>query len=438
MEFSISAINLCKDIILTAYDFTEKCVLLKEELVFCNVLNETDDFDSVMSNKDFKKALKNHLATGLNEDPKTSKWGKLTDKILISDFDLYFKCRVEKDARFYLDEKFKDITIDEYNEAITLIKRKGKNLNTWLVRQREIVIYSMDFLNTPDIQYLKKELSEKKKKKMEEKLNKSSDDIKEEVNKKLFKSPKSVPFTYVVDDILEDDILDKEDLDETMKEDENEPDELDNVPEEYKTAEGYLKDDFVEEQEENSEQEIKGLAKMFKKRHENIANGNIQDLYETDPEQLEEFLEFHPIDKDTIIFEPCKGNGAISNVFKKNGYTVIERDKYIPNEDGELHDFLEAEMPTHFDLIFTNPPFNGKGKFIERCIDANKPFVLLLPLKTLTQRKVLKNALDKVGLKIVFPKRDMKFLHKGKWVQPEDCAWFISTESIGLIEMIYM
>jgi 16S rRNA A1518/A1519 N6-dimethyltransferase RsmA/KsgA/DIM1 with predicted DNA glycosylase/AP lyase activity len=101
---------------------------------------------------------------------------------------------------------------------------------------------------------------------------------------------------------------------------------------------------------------------------------------------LEQF--FWVIDEDTheprpgIIYEPCHGNGAITNVLLEQGYQVEARDLFTI--EGQHDDFLSAEtIHPKFDVIFTNPPYHLKSEFLAKCYELGKPFALLLPLQTL-------------------------------------------------------
>jgi hypothetical protein len=82
--------------------------------------------------------------------------------------------------------------------------------------------------------------------------------------------------------------------------------------------------------------------------------------------------------KDKIIWCPFdKEDSQFVSVLRDNGFKVV----YSHLEYGQ--DFFEYE-PDNWDVIISNPPYKGKRKFWERCLDLKKPFALLLPLNILS------------------------------------------------------
>jgi hypothetical protein len=73
------------------------------------------------------------------------------------------------------------------------------------------------------------------------------------------------------------------------------------------------------------------------------------------------------------IWCPCDEEWSeFVNVFKNAGYNVI----YSHIKYGQ--DFLEYEPEEHYDIIISNPPFSIKNKILQRCVDLDKPFIMLL------------------------------------------------------------
>ena len=101
--------------------------------------------------------------------------------------------------------------------------------------------------------------------------------------------------------------------------------------------------------------------------------------YSTPEYAIRPLLEIIP--KDYTIWESCCGEGNISKFFEKHGYKVISTD-IITGQD-----FFTYSPEQHYDIIITNPPFKLKDDFIERCIQLNKPFMLLLPLSVFESPK---------------------------------------------------
>ena len=62
----------------------------------------------------------------------------------------------------------------------------------------------------------------------------------------------------------------------------------------------------------------------------------------------------------------------MSTVMRKNGLTVVETDISTGT------DFLTADLPEGVHWIITNPPFSLSDKFIQKCVEHDRPFALLL------------------------------------------------------------
>jgi len=85
------------------------------------------------------------------------------------------------------------------------------------------------------------------------------------------------------------------------------------------------------------------------------------------------------------IWCPCdKEESEFVKVFRDNGYNVL----FSHIENGQ--DFLTYEPTENYDAIITNPPFSIKNKIIQRCLDLNKPFVLLLSATVIQSASLVK------------------------------------------------
>jgi len=80
------------------------------------------------------------------------------------------------------------------------------------------------------------------------------------------------------------------------------------------------------------------------------------------------------------IHECACGDGAMAEVLKAAGYTVIATD-IEPLDYGTQADFLEIGAPLA-DSIITNPPFALAAKFIEHGLGVLKPRKMALMLKS--------------------------------------------------------
>ncbi len=106
---------------------------------------------------------------------------------------------------------------------------------------------------------------------------------------------------------------------------------------------------------------------------------NDADFYATPPECTEALINALPdmFTTDKIIWEPACGNGAISGVFLRRGFSVQSTDLHDRGFGKSGHDFLSDDH-VEFDVIVTNPPFNISVDFIERSFAFGVPFAMLL------------------------------------------------------------
>lgn len=125
------------------------------------------------------------------------------------------------------------------------------------------------------------------------------------------------------------------------------------------------------------------------------------DLYETPQIATEKLIDVlfdsgFNIDGKTVL-EPCHGKGAISNVLENLGASVIKRDLYFLDKNGNEtdgidpvgHNFLEEEIP-ECDMLITNPPYSTKHEFLEKILNSKIPFAMLLPFQQFATLKFLK------------------------------------------------
>jgi hypothetical protein len=122
-----------------------------------------------------------------------------------------------------------------------------------------------------------------------------------------------------------------------------------------------------------------------------------------------------PLVKSGSVVWECtdrRRKSGITSAFRAAGFTV---------ENPDL-DFLGKERMDGFDYIITNPPFNQKDAFIERCIEYGKPFALLLPLTALEGLKrhyIWKGIENELGLLVLAKRTD--FTGGGVWF---NTSWF--------------
>ena len=86
------------------------------------------------------------------------------------------------------------------------------------------------------------------------------------------------------------------------------------------------------------------------------------------PHIWEDIKQFIP--KNKIISMPFYCDGECGNDMRNLGFNVIHN-----NED-----FFENDRG---DIVIDNPPFELKKKIIEKLVERNKPFILILPVSTI-------------------------------------------------------
>ena len=108
------------------------------------------------------------------------------------------------------------------------------------------------------------------------------------------------------------------------------------------------------------------------------------------------------LDKSKTYWECTDFGGSnITKILKENGFKVINTNKV------EL-DFL-LDDPLDCDVIITNPPYSIKDKFIKRCYEIGKPFMLLLPLTALEGKE--RNKLYKqYGIELIILNKRINFI----------------------------
>lgn len=93
---------------------------------------------------------------------------------------------------------------------------------------------------------------------------------------------------------------------------------------------------------------------------------------------LIDFLEDQKlVKKHYSILEPCAGDGAISNVFERLGYTGVVTNDIDPTKPTLLHsDYLDPNVPfNYYRLIVTNPPYSIPNPNGKKSISAGHLFV---------------------------------------------------------------
>jgi len=117
----------------------------------------------------------------------------------------------------------------------------------------------------------------------------------------------------------------------------------------------------------------------------------------------------HMIPKDKVLWEAFYGNGQSMQYLQELGYTV---------EGGPDEDFFQHNKG---EVIVTNPPFTIIPAILERLIDLDKPFILIMPsskINTQYFRKLLGREIQ-----IIIPRKRIQFekIVDGKKVESNQC-----------------
>lgn len=117
----------------------------------------------------------------------------------------------------------------------------------------------------------------------------------------------------------------------------------------------------------------------------------------------------HMIPKDKVLWEAFYGNGQSIQYLQELGYMV---------EGGPDEDFFQHNKG---EIIVTNPPFTIIPAILERLIDLDKPFILIMPsskINTQYFRKLLGRQIQ-----IIIPKKRIQFekIVDGKKVESNQC-----------------
>lgn len=124
--------------------------------------------------------------------------------------------------------------------------------------------------------------------------------------------------------------------------------------------------------------------------------------------------------KQWKIWECAAGQGRIVSALEAEGFKVIATDL----ESG--FDFTDAfaQVPD-CDMLLTNPPYDIKDKWLQRCFDIGKPFAMLLPITALGEQRRIKMFREN-GIQLIMPSERLEFItpngtEGGGWFYT---AWF--------------
>jgi hypothetical protein len=148
------------------------------------------------------------------------------------------------------------------------------------------------------------------------------------------------------------------------------------------------------------------MASMTTRKKQDFHN---DDQYNTTLEIWE--MINHLIPKDKILWEAfMKDNWSSKSAIhlRDMGFNVV---------GNPTIDFFDE--PPEYDIIISNPPFSIKKKIFQRLAVLDKPFILILPISTITKQFV--KVLERDKLQMIIPSKRMQFEKAG--IELSRC-WF--------------
>ena len=135
---------------------------------------------------------------------------------------------------------------------------------------------------------------------------------------------------------------------------------------------------------------------------------NNDDQYNTTTEIWNSIADYIP--KNKIIWEAFMKDNTSSRsveILREMGHNVIG------------HSSIDFFVEEFGDIIVSNPPYSIKKKIFQRLAELDKPFILVLPISTITKQFV--KVLDRSKLQMIIPSNRMQFEKEG--VELSRC-WF--------------
>ena len=148
------------------------------------------------------------------------------------------------------------------------------------------------------------------------------------------------------------------------------------------------------------------------------------DCYMTPLSAWEDIKAFIPTDK--LLWESFYGDGQSAEHLRTLGFNVIS----------ENVDFFKSDMGQ---VIITNPPYSFKAKVFKHLQQLDKPFIMLLPVSTITKKYYQDYFADKCG--VIIPKKRIHFLKNGEQTARSwfDCIYICyKIECVKAREMVYL
>jgi hypothetical protein len=155
------------------------------------------------------------------------------------------------------------------------------------------------------------------------------------------------------------------------------------------------------------------------------------DLYETPAVVTAALLKVEPLDHR--IWEPAAGKGAIVDVLRTAGRTVLATDLVdygVPGQESGRDFLLEHRAPPGIETIVSNPPYKLADEFVAHALELCPRVVMLLRLAFLESIRRTP-ILDSGRLaRVHLFKRRCPMMHRDGWSGPKITsamafAWFV-------------
>lgn len=145
--------------------------------------------------------------------------------------------------------------------------------------------------------------------------------------------------------------------------------------------------------------------------------------YETPKYIWEMLIPF--IDKNKTIYEPFYCSGLSGQYLKELGYDVIH----------EKVDFYTNYMKYEYDIIVSNPPFSSKKNVFKKLKEIDKPFIMIVPVSTITKQFFINNFKDD-DITMLIPSKRLQFSKKGEQLSRNWFDTIFITYKLGLDKQV--
>lgn len=118
----------------------------------------------------------------------------------------------------------------------------------------------------------------------------------------------------------------------------------------------------------------------------------------------------HLLPTDKVIWEGFYGNGQSLEYLQQLGFNAV---------GGKGEDFFEHDKG---DICVSNPPFSIAAKVLQRLVDIDKPFILILPASKINTQYFRKLFSDSM-IQIIIPRKRIQFdkIVNGEKVESGNC-----------------